>query len=227
MKLKVRDAAKLLHVSEKIVLQWISSRGLPSHHINNQYCFNHAEILEWATSKGLFISPVKPDEHGAFPSLSGAMNTGGIHYGIEGSDKAEVIRNIVNILPLPKDEDREFLYQIILSRELLGSTAIGKGIAIPHVRFPIAVHGSSPLIALCFLKKPIDFNAVDRQPVHTLFLIVSPVIKIHLNLLSRLANGLRNSDFADTVARKDNKDNIMRAAQKMDEYFLKQVSVKV
>ena len=48
------------------------------------------------------------------------------------------------------------------------------------------------MATLCFLEHPIEFGALDGQPVHTLFTIVSPTIKAHLHLLSRLAFALRS-----------------------------------
>jgi len=113
--------------------------------------------------------------------------------------------------------DREFLHQVLLARESLGSTAIGGGIAIPHVRNPITLHVARPLVALCFLEHPIDFQAIDGRPVHTLFTIVSPTIKAHLNLLSKLSFGLRASAFADAVARIGSREQILQAAAGLDD----------
>ena len=54
----------------------------------------------------------------------------------------------------------------LLAREKLGSTAMGHGIAIPHVRNPVILHITRPAVTICFLKQPIDFQAIDGQPVH-------------------------------------------------------------
>ena len=85
---------------------------------------------------------------------------------------------------------------MILARESLGSTGFGGGIAIPHVRNPIVLHIPRPMITLCFLETPIEFGAIDGMPVHTLFTLVSPTVRAHLHLLSRLTYGLRLPDFS-------------------------------
>ena len=82
-------------------------------------------------------------------------------------------------LALPSNSDRESIAQLILTREALGSTAIGEGIAIPHVRRPILLNISSPAISLCFLDKPVDFGAFDGQPVFAIFLLISPTARMH------------------------------------------------
>jgi PTS system nitrogen regulatory IIA component len=79
-------------------------------------------------------------------------------------------------MPLPEEVDRQFLFQVLLARESLGSTAVGGGIAIPHVRNPIVMHIPLPIITLCFLEHPIEFGAIDAKPVHVLFTIVAEVI---------------------------------------------------
>ncbi|MDP2645998.1 MAG: PTS sugar transporter subunit IIA [Desulfobacterales bacterium] len=228
MKLRVKDAVTLLHVSEKTIYRWVSHGKLPFHRVNNQYRFNRAELLEWATSNRIPISPLlmEEPEDAVIPSLAEALQTGGIHYRVEGRDKKDVLNSVVNILALPQEVDREFLYQVLLARESLGSTAIGNGIAIPHVRNPITLHVARPLMALCFLEDPIDFQAIDGRPVHTLFTIVSPTSKAHLNLLSKLSYGLRASEFADAVARIDSREQILLTAGKLDEQLKRMTESK-
>ena len=93
-------------------------------------------------------------------------------------------------LPVGDEQDRELLLDVLLSREALGSTAIGEGIAIPHVRSPLVFAGSKGAVAVCYLESPVGFDAPDHQPVHTLFALVSSTIRGHLQLLSRLSLAL-------------------------------------
>ncbi len=228
MKLRVKDAAQLLHVSEKTIYRWIAQETLPMHKVSGQYRFNRAELLEWATSKSIPISPkmMEEPEDAFIPSLEEALRSGGVYYRVEGSDKVSVLRSVVNILALPEEVDREFLFQVLLARELLGSTAVGEGIAIPHVRNPITLHVSKPLMALCFLETPIDFQAMDGKPVHTLFTIVSPTIKAHLNLLSKLSFGLRSQAFAGVVAQTGSREDIFAEAGRLDAQLTVKPTVK-
>jgi PTS system nitrogen regulatory IIA component len=218
MNLGVRDAAALLGVSEKTVYRWISQRRLPGYRVNQQYRFNRAELLEWATSQRLAVSPrlLGDDEDGAVPSVYEALRAGGIFYRIGGADKPTVLRNVVEVMQLGDDVDREFLLQVLLARETLGSTGIGDGLAIPHVRNPIVMHIPRPMMALCFLETPIDFAAIDGKPVHTLFTIVSPTIKAHLGLLSKLSFALRGGPFADAVHTRAARDELLQQARLLE-----------
>ena len=77
----------------------------------------------------------------------------------------------------------------------MASTGIGNGIAIPHPRDPLSRPPEMPAITTCFLKKPVDFNAIDDQPVSVCFVLISPTVKHHLHLLSRLSYCIRDKAF--------------------------------
>jgi PTS system nitrogen regulatory IIA component len=206
-------------VSEKTIYRWIAQKAMPSHRVNDQYRFNRAELLEWATAERIPLSPkmLEEPEDGIVPRLADALKAGGIHYRLGGADRASALRCVVDVMPLPEEVDRDFLYQVLLARESVGSTGIGDGIAIPHVRNPVVLHIPRPMVSLCFMDTPIDFGAIDDKPVHTLFAIVSPTIKAHLTLLGRLAWGLRDSAFAQAVRDRASREQIMATAQQLDD----------
>ncbi len=220
MQLRVRDVARILRVSENTVYQWVKKGGLAAQRVSGQLRFNRTELLEWATSRNLGVSAelfgeADPD---AVPlaGLAQALETGGVFHDVDGTEKESVLRAVVARMPLPAEVDRDLLLGILLAREALGSTGVGDGIAIPHVRNPIVLHVSKPTVTLCFLKTPIDFGALDRRPVHALFSMVSPSIRIHLHLLSRLGFVLRDSDFKRRVEQKAGRDEILAAVRALE-----------
>lgn len=220
MQLSVKDTAKILNVSEKTIYRWIKQESIPAYRINEQYRFNRAELLEWATARRIKISPdifhEAEQSRMPLPSLCEALKAGGIVYRLEGSDQAAVLRAVVDTLKLPEEVDREFLYQVLLAREALGSTGIGDGIAIPHVRNPVVLHVTRPTVTLCFLEKPIDFHAIDGKPVNTLFTMISPSIRAHLHLLSRLSFVLRNTEFKAALQQPASRDELMELAARAE-----------
>src|SRR6266478_6849605 len=220
MKLTVRDAAQLLNVTEKTIYRWVKQGVISAYQINDQYRFNRAELLEWATSRKIAVSPqifAEPEGGDAPPpSLSEALGAGGIYYRIGGNDKTSALRAVVDTMKLPEEVDREFLYQVLLAREALGSTGIGEGIAIPHVRNPIVLHLSRPMVTLSFLERPVDFGAIDGQPVSTLFTLISPTVRAHLHLLSRLGYALRDADFKAAVLRQAPREQIMETLKRAE-----------
>jgi PTS system nitrogen regulatory IIA component len=196
MQLTVRDAARFLGVSEDTLQRWVQRGELPATQMNDRYRFNRVELLEWAAQRKIPVAPEILEEPGApsrsLPRLSEALRAGGLHYRVPGSDAAGILRAVVGLLPAPSGADRELLYQLLLAREKLGSTGLGNGIAIPHPRDPIVLRVERPIVSACFLETPVDFAALDQKPVHTLFVMVTPSVRMHLHLLAVLAAVLRD-----------------------------------
>ena len=221
MQLTVREAAKLLRVSEKTIYGWINQGSLPAYRINEQYRFNRAELLEWATAQKINVSVEifdQPDNNSAtLPRLVPSLEAGGIFYRLGGHDKESVLRAVVESMHLPDGVDREFLFRVLLAREALGSTSIGDGIAIPHVRNPVVLNVQRPSICLCFLEKPIEFGALDRQPVFALFSLISPTVRAHLHLLSRLLFTLHDASFKGAITRQCSREEILNEARRVED----------
>ncbi len=88
--------------------------------------------------------------------------------------------------------------KVVLEREELGTTGIGEGIAVPHGKSDavdrlVAAFGRS--------KKGIDFEAIDKQPVHLVFLLIAPSDSAgpHLMALARISRLLKNKEFRDNL----------------------------
>lgn len=229
MQLTVRDAARLLNLSEKTVYRWIKKETIPAWRVGDQYRFNRAELLEWATSRRHPLSPEifqeTPQPGTPLGTLTQALADGGVHYRVDGQDRAGVLRSVVNLLHLPDEVDRTWLYQMLLARELLGTTAIGGGIAIPHVRNPVVMHIPRPQVSLCLLERPIDFGSLDGQPVRTLFVVVSPTIRAHLHLLARLAFVLRDPHLQEVLSVAGPRDALLEAVTRAEAGIPAPVSV--
>jgi len=224
MILTVREAAKLLGTTERTVYRWIGEGRIPVHKVHDQHRFNRSELLEWATASGVRVSVSDfpaPESVGLTPPaphLADALARGGIHEHVEGHDRDTVLRAVVKRMPVT-DEDRDLLFDVLVAREALGSTGVGDGIAIPHVRSPVVLHLTEPSITLSYLDHAVDFAALDGKPVHTVFSIVTPTIRTHLQLLSRLAAALHDTGFRDAVMSKAPASKVLEEAQRVEGTF--------
>jgi PTS system nitrogen regulatory IIA component len=151
MLLEPSEAAQAMNVDEKTIVRWIKKDNLPAESIHGDYRINPVDLLEWATEHGKKVNPALYKMPGAdtcpLPTLSQALQAGGIHCGLQGDDKETVLSNAVKILDLPPEIDSDFIPSTVGSRSN-GTTAFGNGIAIPHVRNPILVQLPVPKIAL-------------------------------------------------------------------------------
>ena len=219
MKLNVRQAAKLLSVSEREIYHWVEAGEIPCSITNHQPVFSRAELLEYATAHRLptSVALFEDGEEAQEPlRLVDALRRGGVYHGVGGGDREAVLRSMVEHLPLPAEQDRGLLVDVLLAREALGSTAIGDGIAIPHVRSPLIFPGMHAAVALCYLQIPVSFDAPDGKPVHSLFALISPTIRGHLQLLSRLSLALLDPGFKAAVLRKANGEDVIAEAVRVE-----------
>lgn len=107
--------------------------------------------------------------------------------------KDELLQELVGLLGMD-DKSQNTLYRTLKRRENLGSTGIGKGIAIPHCRSLVVNR-----LRLAYGRKPagLDFNAIDGAPVHNFFLIIAPPLEVsnqYLPVLGKIAQFAKEPD---------------------------------
>ncbi len=113
---------------------------------------------------------------------------------LESEDRAGILKEMVNYLKkkdkISKEKD---LYDRLLQREKLGSTAIGDGVAIPHCKMKGT---KNPIVMLAISKKGVNFHSLDGKPSHIFFLVVSSPDNPSLNLqiLASIAHLVRKSN---------------------------------
>jgi PTS system nitrogen regulatory IIA component len=123
-------------------------------------------------------------------------------------NKMELIKVLANELcKLDGLNDFKNIYTQLLEREKLGSTAVGNGVAIPHIRMP---NIDKPHILICNVKKGVDFEANDKGSVKIIFLLLTPDSDIasHLNLLAHISHIVKNTDFVKKAITANNRDEI-------------------
>ena len=117
----------------------------------------------------------------------------GIKLELEGSTKDDILKELISLLKL--DEKSEgMLYKMLKRRENLGSTGIGRGIAIPHCGSLVVNK-----LRVAFGRKPagVDFKAIDEKPVFFFFLIVAPPLEVsnqYLPVLGKIAQFSKEPD---------------------------------
>jgi PTS system nitrogen regulatory IIA component len=202
MDLKLKDVAELLNVSEATVRRWISNGKIPYYRLSHQFRFSRSEIENWVLSckQGREeFSPFDQDEGmkerlGTHQfGLYRAIFRGGVYCHVPGSTKEEVIRNAMDRIALDLHLDADVITELLLDRERLMPTALSNGIAVPHTR-DFLLQESFDVVAVVFPEKPIEYGALDGQPVHTLFFLFACDDKRHLHLLAKLAHLSSNPD---------------------------------
>jgi nitrogen PTS system EIIA component len=128
---------------------------------------------------------------------------------LRASDKVSVLRALAAHLAPRLNLDAE-VAGALLKREELGSTGMGQGVAIPHARFEELKY---PAAAFARLKRPIDFAAVDAEPVDLVWLLLLPptTCGAHLDALALAARALRNPEVRAAARSARDADAIVQA----------------
>ena len=109
-----------------------------------------------------------------------------VNLDLQSASKDDLLKELISLLHLDAKSE-SILFKTLKRRENLGSTGIGKGIAIPHSRSLVVNR-----LRLAYGRKPggVDFNAIDGEPVHNFFLIVAPPLEVsnqYLPVLGKIA----------------------------------------
>jgi len=122
------------------------------------------------------------------------------------NSRRELISELANALP---NIDPVLALEVIMSRERLGSTGIGHGVAIPHGKLADL---NSPVLVLARHRQGVDFDAIDGNPVHIAVMLLAPdeADKPHLELLAHLARILQHEETRQKIMQAKDAESISR-----------------
>ncbi|MDR1174429.1 MAG: PTS sugar transporter subunit IIA [Treponema sp.] len=194
--LTIEEVAKYLRVSERTVYDWAQKGEIPSGKIGTVWRFKKSDIEKWVDDR---LSGHRFDTQPAAVHLDSIISPDRILF-LDYSHKRDALLALADNLALaPQVKNRQELGQEILKRDELMSTAIGRGIAIPHVRLAsvtdlvVSVGISHTLIS--------DFSTLDDEPVRLIFMIAAAFNQhtYYLQTLSFFSARLKNRELRDSL----------------------------
>ena len=150
--------------------------------------------------------------------FSDFMNVKAIRSELTADDKESVINELVGSLVdagAIKEDERASIVKAIMKREELGSTGIGRGVAVPHTKHPSV----DQLVGTVGVSSEgVDFNSLDGEKVQLLFLLVSPPDRPgdHLRALENISRQLRDDTFCRFLKQSKNADDIQQLLEEAD-----------
>jgi nitrogen PTS system EIIA component len=206
VRMKITDLARMLKSTPGTIERWIRQGRIPVRQ-NGEFCeYNRFALEKWADTHHMTISTTVPETPAAgeirIDNLDSVMRRGGVIYDVSGNSTDEVLADALSRMDfISGEEQKNRVLKSLMDREDMMSTGIGKGVAIPHPRIPFTDMEVPATITTCFLRDPVDYKALDAQPVFVLFVLMAPSAKLHLHLLARLSFCLRNDDFVALLRR--------------------------
>ena len=195
--LTIEEVAKYLRVSERTVYDWAQKGEIPSGKIGTVWRFKKSEIEKWVNDR--LSSSSKPSAPPNLVQVRNILSPDRIVF-LNHSTKQDALVALANTLgTAPQIKNSQELTTEILKREELMPTAIGRGIAIPHVRLASV----TDLVMAVGISRTdiIDFQAIDDTPVRLLFMIAAAYNQhsYYLQTLSFFSSRLKSQELRDKL----------------------------
>ncbi len=195
--LTIEEVAKYLRVSERTVYDWAQKGEIPAGKIGTVWRFKKTEIEKWVNER--LSAPVKAVEVSAPVKVGNILSPDRIVFINHSTKQDALVALAQNLGTSPQVKNAKELEVEILKREELMSTAIGRGIAIPHVRLS-SVTDLVMSVGIC--KNPIiDFQTIDDTPVRILIMIAAAYNQhsYYLQTLSFLSAKLKSPELREAL----------------------------
>jgi nitrogen PTS system EIIA component len=214
MALTIKEVAARLKLPVETLHRWVHQGKIPMQRSRDTYTIRTEMLERWADEHKFEIqgqsnnSDAKGLLEPEFDSILLAMQRGGVFYDVPGDSRESAFQSAVKQIPHIEADESDRVYEKLLEREILASTGIGHGIALPHPRSNPDIMIEMPQITTCFLANTIAFEAIDGQPVNVLMVLLSHSTKQHLAMLSKLSYYLRDPEFRDHLLSKPSQAEI-------------------
>ena len=207
--LTIEEVAKYLRVSERTVYDWAQKGEVPSGKIGTVWRFKKSEIEKWVNER--LSSGQKAAAPGNQIQVKNILSPDRIIFLNHSTKHDALVELASNLSTAPQVKYSDELAVEILKREELMSTAIGRGIAIPHVRLSSV---TDRVMSVGISKVDIiDFQTIDDTPVRLLFMIAAAYNQ-HAYYLQTL------SFFSSKIKNQELRESLLNAATPMDAYNL-------
>jgi mannitol/fructose-specific phosphotransferase system IIA component (Ntr-type) len=135
------------------------------------------------------------------------------------TDRDAVLNELVNQIPqlAKQPEARKTLLRALQERELLHSTGIGDGIALPHARNALVGLVDEPIVVFARHATGIPYGAIDGAPARLFFLLIAPTVTQHLGVLARLSRILRDPKVRQSLLTADRPEKVISLIRDAEE----------
>ncbi|MBI4845018.1 MAG: PTS sugar transporter subunit IIA [Candidatus Omnitrophica bacterium] len=216
-----KELAEYIKLNEKTVIKMAQTGKLPGVKIGNQWRFHLAAIDNYI--QGQIVKSADEDldlliqtETTIIP-LSRLVSLENIKLNLKAKNGDDVLKILAKIARENKlTLNEQLLLKELRNREQMMSTAIGKGVAVPHPRNPSAEIFQKPNVVFARLEKGIDFGAPDAKDVFVFFMICAPNEFVHLRLLAKIAKLMHVENITEKLLRAQDREKIMQILLEVD-----------
>ena len=220
--LTLSEAASYLKLAERTIHRMIQRTEIPCARVGGQWRFVKAVLDDWLISRMQVLprnelEPLLQLTDGIV-RLAPMIDTNSVVDTIEpGSPKTVLTQLIEPLVTRGIIRNAGPFVTSLLAREKLSSTALGHGVAVPHVRRPGDNIEGLPPVVLGICRAGVDFNTPDDMPVHFFFLLGTTSEVVHLRLLKRITILFRDNSLNGTLLAEESRSGLLRTLADYEE----------
>ena len=220
-----RELANYMKLNEKTILKMAHNREIPGIKIGNQWRFHMATIDKYL-QEDIIRTPndeldVIINTSQTVVPLSRLMDPDLMKLDLKAITKDGLLFELAEIAcKAGLTSAKKKLFNQLLKREKMLSTAVGNGIAIPHPRNPNPALFKKPNIVMARSKKGVDFHAPDDKKVHLFFMTCAPNMIVHLRLMAKISKMLHIEGVIDKFMNAVRNDEIIQLLLEMERKHL-------
>lgn len=170
--ISIKGVAEKLGVSEKTIYRMVSDNQIPfAVKIGGQWRFKADEVVDWIDSQKQPAATAPRKKTDYHISLASALENGAVLYRVHGTNRDEIIDDLLAALPFSANLDAKAIKISVLSRESVASSSMA-GIAWMRPDPALPVYLTKTMVILAFLEHPVDFKALDYRKTELLFLVL-------------------------------------------------------
>lgn len=142
-------------------------------------------------------------------SIAAFLDPKAVNLRMQSQNRDDALRELVHLIPelLGRTPEQLTLWQALVDREKLHTTAVGEGLAFPHARNAMGNLLKKPIIAMGRHDQGLAWGAVDTKPVQLFFLLAAPSLTEHLHLLGQMSRILRAPKLRADLLKVANNDS--------------------
>ncbi len=216
------EVARYLKLAEKTVLRMVHKGEIPCAKVASQWRFLRPMIDDWLVAKMQVIPKndlARLIENGSDTvPLSRLIREELIVLDVRPGGKQEVLGQLVQ--PLVENnlvDEKERFLEKLMDRERMVSTAVGRGVAVPHLRNPRENPGGGPVLVVGICRAGTDFGSPDGEKTHLFFLICTDSEVVHLRVLARFNSIVRKGDTVSRLIRSNTRAEVMQTLLQMEQ----------
>jgi PTS system nitrogen regulatory IIA component len=205
MYLNIIQLAESFGVEENVVEGWVRDEGLVAIKDRDRLLFDRNQVVDWASARGLAAKAGFLAAGGsaklAATRLEPLLRAGGIWRDVAAAQVIESFEQIVGKLPGATPPIRKLLAQRLHLPEGISWAAVGGGLALPHLRTPVALGREAGILSILLLRDPLTLKepVPDDLPVTRLLFFVAPSPRAHLELLGLLSRALTGGGLREPL----------------------------